>query len=38
LREPDVAAVAAEVAGFESCCDIFFYDDGAAGGVHEPGS
>jgi hypothetical protein len=38
LREPDVAAVAAEVTGFESCCNILFYNDGAAGGVYEPGS
>lgn len=33
LREPDVTAVAAEVAGFEGVGDVFFDDDGAAGGV-----
>lgn len=34
LWEPDVAAVAAEVAGLEGFGDVFFYDDGAAGGVY----
>ena len=38
LGEPDVAAVAAEVAGFEGFGDVFFDDDGAAGGVDEPGA
>jgi hypothetical protein len=38
LGEPDVTAVAAEVARFESCGNVFFYDDGATGGVYEPGS
>lgn len=38
LGEPDVAAVAAEVAGFEGFGYVFFYDDGAAGGVDEPGA
>ena len=38
LREPDVAAVAAEVAGFQGFGDVFFDDDGAAGGVDEPGA
>ena len=33
LGEPDVAAVAAEVSGFEGFGDVFFYDDCAAGGV-----
>ena len=36
LWEPDVAAVAAEMAGLEGCGDVFFHDDGAAGGVDEP--
>jgi len=38
LREPDVAAVAAEVAVLEGVGDVFFDDDGAAGGVDEPGA
>lgn len=38
LGEPDVSTVAAEVAGFEGVGDIFFDDDGAAGGVDEPGA
>ena len=38
LREPDVAAVAAEVAALEGFGDVFFDDDGAAGGVDEPGA
>ena len=38
LREPNVAAVAAEVAGLEGFGDVFFDDDGAAGGVDEPGA
>jgi len=38
LREPDVAAVAAEVAGLEGRGDVFLDDDGAAGGVDEPGA
>lgn len=33
LREPHVAAVAAEVAGLEGVGDVFFDDDGTAGGV-----
>lgn len=36
LRVPDVAAVAAEVAGLEGVGDVFFDDDGTAGGVDEP--
>lgn len=38
LGEPDVAAVAAQVAGFDGVGDVFFDDDGAAGGVDEPGA
>jgi hypothetical protein len=38
LREPDVASVAAEVARLEGLGDVFFYDDGAAGGVYKPGA
>ena len=38
LREPDVAAVAAEMAGFEGVGDVFFDHYGAAGGVDEPGA
>jgi hypothetical protein len=38
LREPDVAAVAAEVAGLKGRGDVFLDDDGAAGGVDEPGA
>lgn len=38
LREPDVAAVALEVPGFDGFGDVFFDDDGAAGGVDEPGA
>jgi hypothetical protein len=34
LWEPDIAAVAPEVAGFEGFGDVFFDDDGAAGGVY----
>jgi hypothetical protein len=34
LREPDVAAVAAEVARREGFGNVFFDDDGAAGGVY----
>lgn len=33
LRIPDVTAVAAEVAGLDGLCDVFFDDDGPAGGV-----
>jgi hypothetical protein len=36
LGEPDVAAVAAELAGGEGLGDVLLYDDGAAGGVDEP--
>ena len=36
LREPDVTAVAAEVAGLEGLGDVFLDDDGATGGVNEP--
>jgi hypothetical protein len=36
LGEPDVAAVAAEVAGLEGVGDVLLDDDGAAGGVDEP--
>jgi len=38
LREPDVAAVAAEVARLERLGDVLLDDDGAASGVDEPGS
>lgn len=38
LGEPDVSTVAAEVAGFKGIGDIFLDDDGAAGGVDEPGA
>jgi hypothetical protein len=33
LWEPDVASVAAEMAGFQRFGDVFFNDNGAAGGV-----
>lgn len=36
LREPDVTAVAAEVARLESLSDVLLDDDGAAGSVDEP--
>lgn len=36
LREPDVTAVAVQVAGFEGVGDVFLDNDGTAGGVHEP--
>ena len=36
LGEPDVAAVAAEVAGLEGLGDVLLDDDGATGGVDEP--
>jgi len=36
LREPDVAAVAAELAGLEGVGDVLLDNDGAAGGVDEP--
>jgi hypothetical protein len=36
LGEPDVTAVAAELAGGEGCGDVLLDDDGAAGGVDEP--
>lgn len=38
LGEPDVTAVAAELAGLEGVGDVFLDDDGAAGGVDEPGA
>jgi hypothetical protein len=38
LREPDVAAVAVQVAGFEGFGYVFFDDDGAAGCVDEVGA
>jgi hypothetical protein len=38
LGEPDIAAVAVQLAGFEGFGDVFFDDDGAAGGVDEPRS
>ena len=38
LREPHVAAVAAEVALLEGVGDVLLDDDGAAGGVDEPGA
>ena len=38
LREPHVAAVAAEVARLEGRRDVLLDDDGAAGGVDEPGA
>ena len=36
LREPDIAAVAAEVAGLEGFGNVFFDDDGTTGRVDEP--
>lgn len=36
LREPDISSIAAEVVRLEGFGDVFFYDDGAAGGVDEP--
>ncbi len=36
LREPHVAAVAAEVSGLERLGYVLLHDDGAAGGVDEP--
>jgi hypothetical protein len=36
LREPDVSAVAAEVAALKCIGDVFLDNDGAAGGVDEP--
>jgi hypothetical protein len=36
LGEPDVTAIAAEVAGLEGLGDVLLDDDGAAGGVDEP--
>lgn len=38
LGEPDVTAVAAELARLEGVGDVFLDDDGAAGGVDEPGA
>lgn len=38
LWEPDVAAVAAEVAGGQSGRDVFFYYYRAAGCIDEPGA
>lgn len=38
LGEPDVAAVAGEVAGLEGGGDVLLDDDGAAGGVDEVGA
>jgi hypothetical protein len=38
LGEPDVAAVAGEVAGLEGLGDVLLDDDGAAGGVDEVGT
>ena len=38
LREPYVSTVPAEVAGFERGGDVFFDDNGATGGVDEPGA
>jgi hypothetical protein len=35
LREPDVTAIAVEVAGLESLSGVLLNDDGAAGGVDE---
>lgn len=36
LGEPDITAVAAELAGLESVGDILLDDDGTTGGVDEP--
>jgi hypothetical protein len=36
LREPDIASVAAEVAGLEGLGDVFLDNDGASGGVDKP--
>jgi hypothetical protein len=38
LWEPYVAAIAAEVTGLEGVGYVFFYDDGATGGVYQPGA
>lgn len=38
LREPDVTAVSAEVAGLERISDILLDHDSATGGVDEPGA
>lgn len=38
LGEPDVTAVAGEVAGLEGLGDVLLDDDGAAGGVDEVGT
>lgn len=38
LGEPDVTAVAAELAGLEGVGNILLDDDGATGGVDEPGA
>lgn len=38
LGEPDVAAVASEVAGLEGVGDVLLDDDGATGGVDEVGA
>lgn len=38
LGEPDVAAVAAELARGEGLGDVLLDDDGATGGVDEPGA
>ena len=38
LGEPDVASVAAEVAGLEGGGNVLLDDDGATGGVDEPGA
>lgn len=36
LREPDITAVAAELAGLEGLGDVLLDDDGTTGGVNEP--
>jgi hypothetical protein len=38
LGEPDVTTITAEVAGLEGFSDVFLDDDGATGGVDEPGA
>jgi len=38
LREPNVASVAVELAGLEGLGDILLDNDGATGGVDEPGT
>jgi len=38
LGEPDITTIATEVAGLKSLSDILLHNNGATGGVNEPGS